>query len=298
MYFTEYRADRLPTITLIGRDESTVPHKNINRICEDYVFYLVTEGELFFCEDSRDFHLQKGDCFLFDPNKHHFGTVHSNYHLIYIHFRHEDAHGLERTEAEWSTEATERSRRWLTSTDIAAVPDETILIPKLVRFADHPSFSTVLEAANKALDRASDRSENYHIRCALAVQELFLELYEQFLSLSLKRSNVGLKRLHLINAVSDYLNLHYAEKISSQTIEQALSYHFDYLNQLFKRQRRVTIFQTLESIRIEKAKDLIKTSALSLEQIAISVGYDNESYFSKVFKKHTGIPPSQYRKQF
>jgi len=296
MYFTEYRADRLPTITLIGRDETTVPHKNINRVCEDYVFYLVTEGELFFCEDSQEYRLQKGDCFLFDPNKHHFGTVHTNYNLIYIHFRHEDAHGFERTEAEWRAEATERNRRWLISTDIANVPNETILIPKQVRLSA-PAFSPVLKAANAALDRAADRSENYHIRCALAVQELFLELYEQFLSLHRKSSAVGLKRLHLINAVTDYLNANYAERIRSQGIEEALSYNFDYLNQLYKSQRGVTVFQALELIRIEKAKDLIKTSALSLEQIAMSVGYDNEAYFSKIFKKRTGIPPSQYRKQ-
>ena len=93
-----------------------------------------------------------------------------------------------------------------------------------------------------------------------------------------------------------YLMLtNYSQKISSTMIENSLSYSFDYLNQLFKKNLDTTIFQVLESIRIENAKKLIQTTALTLEEIAANVGYDNASYFSKVFKKKTGIPPSKYR---
>lgn len=297
MYFTEYRADMLPQITLIGKDEQATPHKNINRVSEDYVFYLITNGELFFREDGKDYHLKKGDCFLFEPNKHHFGTTLSQYHLIYIHFRHDQIRHFQIAESDWIERAKERNKRWLTSADIFCAPDRTILIPKLVSFTDRLAFSSVCELASKAVARSKNRLENYNVLCAGTVNELFIELYRQFVSMYFAQSDHGVAGFSLINKVIDYLNANYSEKISSERIATALSYNFDYLNQLFKKNLETSIFQVLESIRIEAAKSMIKTTSLTLEQIAENVGYENESYFSKVFKKHTGIPPSQYRQQ-
>ena len=295
MNFTEYCADLLPKITLIGKDESTAPHKNINRISPDYIFYLVTEGELFFCEDSKEYHLKKGDCFLFEPNKHHFGTRDSCYHLIYIHFTHPKIRDIQILEEDWIEQAKERNRLWLTSADIAQAPDRTVVLPKHVRFDDPLAFSTVRELACKAVDRAKNHLDNYTVLCAGDVNELFVELYRQFVSIYFEKFNIGQKDLYLINKVIDYLHSNYRQKISSKSISNELSYNFDYLNQLFKKNLSTSIFRILESIRMEAAKNILKTSLLSLEEIATAVGYDNASYFSKVFKRQTGLPPSQYR---
>ena len=54
MVFLSYSAEVLPKITLIGKDTSSLPHKNIRRISDDYIFYLVTSGELFVCEENGE----------------------------------------------------------------------------------------------------------------------------------------------------------------------------------------------------------------------------------------------------
>lgn len=295
MHFIEYCAELLPQITLIGKDETVAPHKNINRVSEDYIFYFVTDGELFFCENGKEYHLQRGDCFLFEPGMHHFGTVNSSYHLIYIHFRHKSIRCVERSQAEWLLEAKERNKRWLTNPVISQAPDDTLILPKQVSLREPVSISALSELAEKAIDQSKNRLENYNTLCAGTVNELFIKLYREFLSSYFEKYNVGSKGIFLINRVIHYLNTDYPQRIDSRTIEAHLSYSFDYLNQLFKKNLGTTIFRVLESIRVENAKKLIKTTSLTLEQISVSVGYNDASYFSKIFKKRTGVPPSQYR---
>ncbi len=70
-----YDATILPTITLIGQDIQTGMHQNIRRVSEDYIFYLVTEGEMFFNEGGVEYRLRKGDCFLFEPDILHLARV-------------------------------------------------------------------------------------------------------------------------------------------------------------------------------------------------------------------------------
>ena len=67
------------------------------------------------------------------------------------------------------------------------------------------------------------------------------------------------------------------------------------IDRLFKKCLNTTIFKTLEHIRIEAAQNLIKATDFSFEKISENVGFKNESYFSKTFKKHTGLTPSKYR---
>jgi len=52
------------------------------------------------------------------------------------------------------------------------------------------------------------------------------------------------------------------------------------------------------TVRIEKAKELLKTSQLSIYEIAERVGYQDAKHFSRLFAKHEGIKPNEYRKLY
>lgn len=92
-----------------------------------------------------------------------------------------------------------------------------------------------------------------------------------------------------------FMNDRYQQPIGLEQIADyaGLSkYHF---NRLFTRTTGQTPIQHLTQIRLEKAVDLIKNTALSFEEIAKQVGYTGGSYFTKVFKHHIGCSPSDYR---
>lgn len=70
-----------------------------------------------------------------------------------------------------------------------------------------------------------------------------------------------------------------------------------YLSGLFKRKTGKTIGEYITCVRIEKAKSLLYDKQLKLYHISEKVGYEDANYFAKIFKRHTGLTPSEYREK-
>lgn len=67
---------------------------------------------------------------------------------------------------------------------------------------------------------------------------------------------------------------------------------------LFKEKMKITPIRFLERLRIEHAQELLKTNSIAIKNIAVESGFSEPNYFCKVFKRNTGITPSQYAKQY
>ena len=70
-----------------------------------------------------------------------------------------------------------------------------------------------------------------------------------------------------------------------------------YLSHIFKKETRSTLLEYLTKVRIEEAKYLLENTQWNTTRISFEVGYSDQSYFCKVFKKLEGISPSNYRKK-
>ena len=68
-----------------------------------------------------------------------------------------------------------------------------------------------------------------------------------------------------------------------------------YFSRIFKKETGATFNSFLNEVRIEKSKALLRNNDLKMVDIALMVGFESQSYFTKVFKKITGISPLQYR---
>ncbi len=93
-----------------------------------------------------------------------------------------------------------------------------------------------------------------------------------------------------------YLDTHYDGKISVENICLALSIGKTRLYQLCKIRQGKTIVEMINERRMEAAKELLLTTNQSIQFIADTIGIPDFNYFTKVFKKHEGITPSEYRK--
>ncbi|GAF09490.1 two-component response regulator YesN [Paenibacillus pini JCM 16418] len=102
---------------------------------------------------------------------------------------------------------------------------------------------------------------------------------------------------HIIHDIAHYLERHYAEDISLQDMATRFFFSREYISRRFKQEFSVNISDFLARIRIEKAKLLLLNPQLRISQIAEMVGYPDEKYFSKVFKKQEGRTPNEYRKE-
>lgn len=87
----------------------------------------------------------------------------------------------------------------------------------------------------------------------------------------------------------------YAEHLDLTTLADMVYLSPAYLSRIFKAETGSTINQYLNRVRITKAKELLHNRQLKLIDISLLVGYEDQSYFTRVFRKITGISPSEYR---
>ena len=104
-------------------------------------------------------------------------------------------------------------------------------------------------------------------------------------------------QLNYIRNTVNYIHKKYADSIRIQDIADYYGLDRSYLSKLFKRATNFTPQEYLIFVRIDKAKMLLRSKNLSVQNIAYSVGYPDPFAFSKIFKKETGMSPSDYRRQ-
>jgi YesN/AraC family two-component response regulator len=82
-----------------------------------------------------------------------------------------------------------------------------------------------------------------------------------------------------------------------QRVARHLGLNEAYLSSLFKQQTGQTFTEFVNLLRIEKSKELLRHSSASILDISLEVGFSNQNYFNRVFKKLTGITPGEFRRQ-
>ncbi|MBQ9063286.1 MAG: PocR ligand-binding domain-containing protein [Eubacterium sp.] len=92
-----------------------------------------------------------------------------------------------------------------------------------------------------------------------------------------------------------YLSVHYSEPVTLAGAARSAGVHPSYLSSLFRKVTGLTFKDYLNQIRIEHALELLKNTDYPIMEIAISCGFNDQSYFTKVFKKQTGMTPRQFR---
>jgi AraC-like DNA-binding protein len=103
------------------------------------------------------------------------------------------------------------------------------------------------------------------------------------------------KHGELIREAVAYMNEHYNEKLTLDEVAGHVFISPPYLSKVFAEEMGHNFKHHLNTIRIDRAKDLLAIPSRSLTEIALSLGYGDQSYFTKVFKKHVGVSPRKYR---
>lgn len=102
-----------------------------------------------------------------------------------------------------------------------------------------------------------------------------------------------------IHKLEAYVEKHYGDKgLSIQRISQHLDLSLNYTCGLFKKKTGRTINDYIISLRVRKARDMLKDRDIRIYEIADRAGFRNANYFARIFKKKTGFSPSEYREKF
>lgn len=118
----------------------------------------------------------------------------------------------------------------------------------------------------------------------------------EFLESSLSSMDTNPENLdRLVLTIKNYIDEHYADNISLELLAGVVHLSPSYLSKLFKRELGENISTYLQNVRIEKAKTLLLTTSMKSYEVAEAVGIVNPVYFSRIFKRATGIKPKDYK---
>lgn len=102
---------------------------------------------------------------------------------------------------------------------------------------------------------------------------------------------------YLISQALEHTHANYMNKLTLKKLSDYLHVSESYLSKLFKSETGIGFTQYLNEIRIKHSQELLTSTKMSIVEIALYVGYEDQSYFTKVFKKQVGITPKKYRSQ-
>ena len=162
----------------------------------------------------------------------------------------------------------------------------------------------LIELVYRILNKAGISTETHCINAHLLYDELnrcevIVELYKKYslfindcLQLVSNRNLNYYKKL--ADNIKKYIHDNYAKDISLESVAQDQAFHPNYISRIFKEEFGENFIDYLTNYRIAIARDLLKDIRNNVSDVSGMVGYSNPKYFSKVFKKITGITPMEY----
>lgn len=97
--------------------------------------------------------------------------------------------------------------------------------------------------------------------------------------------------------ITRYINAHITKPLSLQVVSMEMGLSKEYVSSLFKQETGKTLTDYINERKLQLARQLLQNGEMSLSDIASHVGYDNYGYFSRLFKRHFGICPTDMRNQ-
>lgn len=147
-------------------------------------------------------------------------------------------------------------------------------------------------------EKSAMREGRYFMLKAYLMQILVLILRETVQPVARRegQSFESVNRQYVVEQIVSYFEDHYSEKISLDSIAGNMYLSPFYISRIFKSETGDTPIHHLIKIRLEKAREILESDrSLSVQQVAAAVGYEDAYHFSKLFKKHYGLSPSQVR---
>ncbi|WP_341277969.1 AraC family transcriptional regulator [Paenibacillus sp. FSL H8-0537] len=138
--------------------------------------------------------------------------------------------------------------------------------------------------------QSSRTLEKFHVK-TLFYQFVYELLWQ------LEHQQIGMKRPDLAAQVVRYIQEHYHEPVTRESIAQIFHYSVPYVSRQFRQETGISMIDYVIKERVNKAMEYLQKTDMTVQEASASVGYDDVSYFTRIFKKHTGMTPKQFKDQ-
>ena len=254
----------------IGTLKALKPHISSHDNLSSYLFFTVLEGKGTVEYENKNHHIESGDCVFIDchkPFSHETSSTHL-WSLQWCHF--------------FGSAMSLIYEKYLERGGLA------VFKPKEVQpFIE--LLNTIYTTASSN-DYIRDMRLNEELSTLLAL--LMAESWHK------KDETRKAQSKQSVMPVKEYLDQHYSEKITLDDLASRFFISKNYLTRVFKEQFGMSVKDYLQVVRITHAKQLLRTTDKTAEDIGFECGFGALYYFSRVFKDIEGISPTGYREQW
>lgn len=141
-----------------------------------------------------------------------------------------------------------------------------------------------------------EKPPSMELQIQIALMEIWLRIYEHVEQEDTDGTENG-RDTERIRQIMEYIQAHYAEKITLEDLADQIHLCKSESCRLFKRYMNESMFDYLLGYRIDRSLELLRQNDQDVTQIAGRVGFTNPGYFSRIFKRRMGCTPLEYRKK-
>ncbi|WP_078548412.1 AraC family transcriptional regulator [Litchfieldia alkalitelluris] len=273
----------LPLVREIGfmHDKKGIYRHPDRKMEKINVFVFVIRGSIHVFEDGTEYRLTQGSYLFLKKDISHWGGdfYEPGTSWFYIHFYNSP-----------ETEKNEEDTEFVYFPKSSLIYEDTyetkLCLPKCGRISSPEFFVTKLKNLVTLYETPHPLRP---IQLSLSTYQLFTVIYSGYIE---EQNNS--KNHVVINQMIEMLTNSEREKLTGEEIADSLGMNYAYLSTLFKKHTGKSVKRYQNEILIEKAVEMFRKNAGNVTEVSDALGFSNPFYFSRVFKKITGVSPTTY----
>lgn len=263
---------------------------HMERIIDNYEIIIMNKGTMFIKQDDEKYELKEGDILLLEPGRKHKGYDYSDKgtSFYWVHFYCNDTYTIYNHIEAISEISMVQNNPYFNGLS------SSILIPTLSKNLNldriNVLFRQLLHLSQSTY--YTNQSVNY------ILTSLLIEITEQVI-LNFKTSNLKINQSKdILPQILQWIKIHITQNISLQNVAYEFNFSKEYLARYFKKRMGMSMQEYINYLRISDAKQLLCNSNLNIKEIGHKLGFVDEKYFLKLFKKYENLTPKQFRNAY
>ena len=262
---SKFAKESLIYLQEVGKSKTLKKHTNSRNKLDSFLFFVVLDGTGSLIYNNKTINMSKNDCAFINCNNKYSHTS-NNWTIMWIHFNGANVKDI------YDKYLSRKGQNVFKTKEITKYEQ---LINDIYLISNSSDYM---------------RDMNLYDKITSVLTNIMSEtIYD---------NQINRKRKYDLSQIKTYIDNNYISNISLDELSNKFFINKFYLTRAFKEAYGITINNYLVSKKITKAKQQLRFSNISIEEIAISCGISDANYFSRLFKKIEGITPIEYRKMW
>jgi len=291
--YLEFICPPMPHSIVAGRSIFRAGDIHERRVLTDiFDLILIEKGTLYMEEDDYQYTLNAGDYLILVPNKKHrgFRPCYEETRFVWIHFSTTGPYHLEYSSKQQKRKRMNRRKYYK--------KDEFSFFINSQGHLNAQQTNLILAIVDRLEEVKIDNPAHEKVFFTPKVDEF--EAQRLFLSIldGIRTQEYLATDYDVASQIYSYIESHSSQPFSLDNLADKFAYHKSYIIQLIKKHFDTTPAQLHNKFRLEKARNLLLNTTMSIQAISEELSFYDAAYFSKLFKKEYLSSPNAYRKNF